>query len=102
MGTTLDNRNIEDERSIQNLIGKVVRHFKGDLYIVLCEALESNTLKKQVVYKALYADNEVWIRDTDEFMSEVPEDKQNENITGQLYRFERYKPKRLSAYKEGD
>ncbi len=71
-------------------IGKVYRHFKGKLYLVLDVAIDAETLKEKVVYKALYGDNKVWIRDKEEFLSEVGIRPNNDNITSQKYRFERY------------
>ena len=35
-------------------LNKVYKHFKGDLYIVLDVAINSETDKKMVVYRALY------------------------------------------------
>lgn len=71
-------------------IGKVYRHFKGKIYLVLDVALDVDSLKEKVVYKALYGDNKVWIRDIEDFLSEVGERPNNDNVTGQKYRFERY------------
>ncbi len=38
------------------------RHFKGNEYMVLGIAKNSETLEEMVVYKALYGDNELWVR----------------------------------------
>ena len=38
------------------------RHFKGNEYEVLYIGKDSETCEKVVVYRALYGDNEVWIR----------------------------------------
>lgn len=38
------------------------RHFKGNEYEVLGFAKDSETLEKVVIYKALYGENEVWVR----------------------------------------
>ena len=38
------------------------RHFKGNLYELLYIAKNSETLEKMVVYRALYGDNEIWVR----------------------------------------
>ena len=56
-------------------LNKVYKHFKGDLYIVLDVAINSETDKKMVVYRALYGDNKLWIRPYDMFMSEVDHEK---------------------------
>ena len=68
------------------VIAKRYRHFKGNEYKVLMIALDSNTSKKLVVYQALYGDNLVWVRDYDEFISEVDHKKYPE--VKQKYRFE--------------
>lgn len=62
------------------------RHFKGDLYYAISEALHTETDEMMVVYHALYGDNEMFVRPLDMFLSEVEEGK--ENPTGQKYRFE--------------
>ena len=38
------------------------RHFKGNEYLVLGTAKHSETLEEMVIYKALYADEEIWVR----------------------------------------
>ena len=72
-------------------IGKVYKHFKGKLYIVLdivndCESNNDEVLKKVVVYQALYGDNLKWARPYDMFNSEVDHEKYPD-VT-QKYRFE--------------
>ena len=48
-------------------LNKVYKHFKGDLYIVLDVAINSETDKKMVVYRALYDDCKLYVRDYDMF-----------------------------------
>lgn len=38
------------------------RHFKGNEYEVIALAHHSETLEEMVVYKALYGEQEVWVR----------------------------------------
>ena len=38
------------------------RHFKGNEYEVIAIAKQSETLEEMVVYKALYGEQEVWVR----------------------------------------
>ena len=38
------------------------RHYKGIEYEVLGVANHSETLEKMVVYRALYGENEIWVR----------------------------------------
>ncbi len=40
----------------------VYKHYKGNKYRVLDIAIHSETLEKMVVYKALYGEEEVWVR----------------------------------------
>lgn len=70
------------------LQGRIVRHFKGDLYLVLDFAENTETGEAMVVYKALYGECKVYARPYNMFNEEVPEEK--ENPTGQKYRFELY------------
>ena len=67
-------------------LNKVYKHFKGDLYIVLDVAINSETDKKMVVYRALYEDCKLYVRDYDMFLSEVDHNKYP-NVK-QKYRFE--------------
>ena len=52
----------------------IYKHYKGDLYIVEDIALHSETLEKYVVYRALYGDNQLWIRPYDMFVEEIESD----------------------------
>lgn len=47
------------------------RHFKGNEYEVIAVAKHSETLKEMVVYRALYGENELWVRDADMFFENV-------------------------------
>jgi len=71
-------------------IGKKYKHFKGNIYEVLLVGYDSETNnenpRKMVVYKALYGDNKIWIRDYDMFASKV--DKEKYPDIKQVYRFE--------------
>ena len=66
-------------------IGKKYKHFKNKLYEVILIALDSETLKKVVVYKSLY-DDKIYTRDYDNFNSLV--DKEKYPSVLQTYRFE--------------
>ncbi len=67
-------------------LNKVYKHFKGDLYIVLDVVINSETDKKMVVYRALYDDCKLYVRDYDMFLSEVDHVKYPD--VNNKYRFE--------------
>lgn len=71
-------------------IGKIYKHFKGNLYIVLDIVNDSESddkeLKKVIIYEALYGDGLKWARSYDNFNSLVDVKKYPE--VKQKYRFE--------------
>jgi len=64
----------------------IYKHFKGDLYLVEDLAIDSETDKTMVVYRALYGENTLYVRDLEMFMSVV--DKVKYPKVKQKYRFE--------------
>ena len=67
-------------------LNRVYKHFKGDLYLVLDVAVNTEADKKMVVYRALYGENTLYVRDYDMFISEVDHVKYPD--VKQKYRFE--------------
>lgn len=73
------------------VVGKKYRHFKDKLYEVVAIAYDSESnndevLRKMVVYKALYGDGKIWVRDYEMFASKVDREKYPD--VDQEYRFE--------------
>ncbi len=64
----------------------IFRHFKNKYYQILTIAKDSNTLDDIVVYKAMYGDYGIWIRDAKDFFSNV--DKLKYKDVSQIKRFQ--------------
>ena len=67
-------------------INGIYKHFKGNYYLVVGVANDSETKEKYVIYRALYGDNSLWIRPLSMFLSKV--DHQKYKDVTQEYRFE--------------
>lgn len=85
-------------RSIENLKGRVVKHFKGKLYLVIDVARHSETMEELVVYKALYGDFGIFVRPLNMFLSEV--DKNKYPNCNQKYRFQEINNEDIDNIKE--
>ena len=75
-------------------INGIYKHFKGNYYIVIDIATDSESNEKYVVYRELYGDNNLWIRKLDMFLSEVDHEKYPD--ISQKYRFELQEIKKFS------
>ncbi len=68
----------------------IYKHSKtGNLYLILARAKETTNAQSVVIYQALYGDNQIWVRPTNEFFSQV-------EINGEVVpRFENVEIERL-------
>ena len=64
----------------------IYKHFKGDYYLVEDVAKDSETQEEMIIYRKLYEDCGLWVRQKEMFLSEVDHNKYP-NIK-QKYRFE--------------
>lgn len=67
-------------------INGIYKHFKGDYYLVVDVAKDSETKEELVVYRCLYGENNLWVRPLNMFLGEVDHDKYPD--VDQQYRFE--------------
>ena len=67
-------------------LGRVYRHFKGDLYLVEDIAEHSETREKMVIYRALYGEGLLYARPMKMFLSAVDTEKYPD--VKQKWRFE--------------
>ena len=56
-------------------VNLIYKHFKGDYYIVLGTGINSETLEEYVIYRALYGEGKVYLREINNFLSEVDHEK---------------------------
>lgn len=70
----------------------VYRHFKGNYYLVEDIALDSETLEKLVIYRALYDNYQLYVRPYEMFLEKL--DKNKYPNIDQEYRFQLQKTKK--------
>ncbi|WP_275372568.1 DUF1653 domain-containing protein [Clostridium tertium] len=71
---------------IKDHINKVARHFKGNFYIILGTALNTETNEEMVIYRGLYGNCTQYARPINNFIEQCTQEQFNEY--GQKYRFE--------------
>ena len=66
---------MKDIKEYEQSIKKGVwRHFKGNLYEVLAIARHSEDTRPMVVYRALYGEGDIWVRDAEMWEEYVERD----------------------------
>ena len=74
----------EEKREVK--IHGIYKHFKNKYYIVEDVVYHSETQEEYVVYRRLYGDNSLWIREKNMFLS--PVDRKKYPSVDQKWRFE--------------
>ena len=78
------------QESEQIGIMETEHNWYGNSYLINGKYYHSNKLcsEKMVIYKSLYDGHMAWARPVNMFLSKVPEGRESENPTSQIYRFE--------------
>ncbi len=83
----MESCNIHSGGSMQELkINRIYKHFKGNYYLVLGLAKDSETGEDVVIYRQLYDDCSLFVRPLKMFLGKV--DKEKYPDVEQIYRFE--------------
>lgn len=80
------------------IIGRIYKHFKGDLYLVEGVVYHSETKEKMVLYRALYGSGLQYVRPYEMFLEKV--DKVKYPDVKQEYRFELQDVESMAGFKE--
>lgn len=67
--------------------GRIVRHFKGDLYLIIdTNVMHTETNERMIYYKALYEQCRTFVRPANMFIEKCTDEQYKKY--GQKYRFE--------------
>lgn len=80
--------NLEERKElVRKSVGSVVKHFKGNLYIIQKVVRDCEDATHEMVeYKALYGDTQTWVRDLSDFVAELSDERKT--AYAQLYRMQ--------------
>ena len=71
------------EEAIEKIqVGRRYKHFKGNMYEVMCVARNSETSEAMVVYKALYGEGQEWVRPAGMWLEEARPGVQRFSLAG--------------------
>lgn len=77
---------LEDTIELEQWQGQVVKHFKGNCYLILdINVIHSETGERMVYYKALYGDCKTYVRPLSMFIGKCTQEQYEKY--GQEYRF---------------
>ena len=76
---SVEDKKITNSSEVEELVAEEItlgkyRHFKGNEYEVVGFAKDSETTEKMVIYKALYGDQELWVRPYEMFREIIERD----------------------------
>lgn len=57
------------------VIGGIYKHFKGHVYKIIAVGRDAEDLSEKIIYQNVNNLEDVWIRDKEEFLSEVDREK---------------------------
>lgn len=95
----MNNELMRQKRTVENMIGKRVRHFKGKEYLVMDISWHTENEEFVVNYRALYGDCQLYTRPLEMFVSKVDTKKYPEAT--QEYRMELIVDPEVVAHTDG-
>ena len=89
-----------EESDLQKYKGKIIKHFKGDLYLLIGVSKHTENGEVLVIYKELYGECELHARPISSFLSKVDTIKYPDCF--QIYRFAPVTMKSMRKREEDD